>query len=81
MAENGMQKNKEEKMNPQVKVSLNILPFGCIRLQISGAENPVLKSKKEKPRYVEPLITNVEKVDIHFFEDGETYSAPKTTAG
>ena len=68
-------------MAPQVKVSLNILPFGSINFQISGAENPIVESETEKPRYVEPLITNVEKVDIHFFEDGETYSVPKTTAG
>ena len=68
-------------MNPQVKISLNILPFGCIRLQISGAKKNVLDSKTEKPRYVEPLITNAEKVDIHFLEDNETYSSPKTTSG
>ena len=68
-------------MTPQVRVSLNILPFGSISLQFPGAESPVVKSETEKPRYVEPLITNIERVDIHFFDDGETYSVPKTTAG
>ena len=68
-------------MAPQVKVSLNILPFGSIKLQISGVESPIVENETEKPSYVVPVITNVEKVKIHFFEDGETYSVPKTTAG
>lgn len=68
-------------MDSQVKVSLNILPFGNISLQISGAENPVAENETEKPRYVEPMITNIEKVDIKFFKEGATYSVPKTTAG
>ena len=76
-----MRKNKEKTMTPQVKVSQNILPFGSIKLQITGARNPSVEKKPKQPRYVEPLITNVGKVDIHFFEDGETYSVPKTTAG
>ena len=69
-------------MNPQIKVSLNILPFNRISIQISGAEIPVGESAPaEKPRYVEPLITNVGRTDIHFVENGELYSVPKTTAG
>ena len=68
-------------MNPKIKVSLNILPFDRISIQISGTESPVVESDTEKPRYVEPLITNVGKVDIHFVENGEIYSVPKTTAG
>ena len=72
-------------MNPQIKVSLNILPFDRISIQISGAEIPVeedsARAPAEKPRYVEPLITNVGKIDIYFVESGELYSVPKTTAG
>ena len=68
-------------MTAQVKVSLNILPFGSINLQFLGTENPAVQIETEKPRYVEPLTTNIEKVDIPFFEEGETYSVPKTTAG
>ena len=68
-------------MTPQVKVSLNILPFGSISLQFSGEERLEQGSETEKPRYVEPLVTNLEKVDIPLFENGETYSVPKTTAG
>ena len=68
-------------MTPQIKVSLNILPFGSTNLQISGVESPEVESETEKPRYVQPLITNVERVNIYFLEDGETYSSPKTTGG
>ena len=68
-------------MTPQIKVSLNILPFGSIKLQLSGAESPIVENETEKPRYTAPLITNIEKVKIHFCEDGETYSSPKTTGG
>ena len=68
-------------MNPQIKVSLNILPFDRISIQISGTESPVVESDTKNPRYIEPLITNVGNVDIHFVENGEIYSVPKTTAG
>ena len=76
-----MEKNKENKMTSQINVSLNILPFGSLNLQISEAESPEVESETEKPRYVQPLITNVERVNIYFLEHGETYSAPKTTGG
>lgn len=68
-------------MNPRVKVSFNLRPFSSKRIQISGAENPAKEKKTEMPRYVVPSTTNVERIDIHFYEDGGTYSAPKTTAG
>ena len=76
-----MSKNKEKKMTPQVKVSHNILPFGRIRLKITGAERPLVENKPKYPTYVAPLVTNGGRVDIRFFEERETYSAPKTTAG
>ena len=81
MTGNGTQKSKEERMNPSVKISLNIVPFGSINLQISGAERPVVENRTEKPRYVEPAATNIEKVDIHFHDDSKTYLTPITTAG
>ena len=68
-------------MNARVTVTLNIQPFGSVGLQIPQAENHVIESETEMPRYVEPLMTNIEKVDIPILEDGETYSVPKTTAG
>jgi len=34
----------------------------------------------EMPRYIEPLTTHIEKVEIRY-EEGETYSVPKTTVG
>ena len=68
-------------MHPQVKISLNLLPFGSRRIQIPGTEKPEIERKPEMPRYVVPSTTNVERIDIRFYEDGGTYSAPKTTAG
>jgi len=76
-----MKKNKEviEAM-PKVKVSLKILPFGSINYEITGLERHLEEKKSEMPRYIEPLTTYIEEVDIHY-EEGETYSVPKTTAG
>ena len=55
-----------EKMIPQIKVSLKILPFDRISIQISGTESPVVDRDTKKRRYIEPLIKNVGNVDIHF---------------
>ena len=68
-------------MDPRVRVSLNLLPFGSVNVQFSGAETPAIEHEIEKPRYVEPVITNVEKIDIHFLLGGDIYSVPKTTGG
>ena len=80
MEVNGMKRNKEvDVMNPKVKVSLKILPFGSISYRITGLEHPIEEKESEMPRYIEPLTTNIEKVDI-YYEEGETYLLPKTTA-
>ena len=76
-----MKKNREViQMEPKVKVSLKILPFGSISYEIPGLERHMEEKESEMPRYIEPLTTNIEKVDI-CYEEGETYSVPKTTAG
>lgn len=77
-----MKRNNEGiEMESKVKVSLRILPFGSISYEIPGLERPMReKESEEMPRYIESLTTNIEKVDIHY-EEGETYSVPKTTAG
>ena len=76
-----MLKNREViQMEPKVKVSLKILPFGSISYEITGLEHHMEEKEPEIPRYIEPLTTNIEKVDIQY-EEGETYSVPKTTAG
>jgi len=81
MEVNGMKKNKEViEVKPKVKVSLKILPFGSISYEITGLERHMEEKESEMPRYIEPLTTNIEKVDIQY-EEGETYSVPKTTAG
>jgi len=65
---------------PKVKVSLKILPFGSISYEITSSQSPAEEKESEGPRYVQPLTTNVERVEIHY-EGGETYLVPKTTAG
>ena len=81
MEERGMKRNKEvNKMEPKVKVSLKVVPFGSIIYQTAGLEHPVREKKSEMPMYIEPLTTNIKKVEIRY-EEGETYSVPKTTAG
>ena len=77
-----MKRNKEGiKMESKVKVSLKILPFGSAGYEIPGLERPMKeKESEEMPRYIEPLTTNIERVEIRY-EEGETYLVPKTTAG
>lgn len=76
-----MKINKEViEMEPKVKVSLKILPFGSIRIEIAGQEFSIEEKESETPRYIVPLMTHIEKVEIRY-KEGETYSVPKTTAG
>jgi hypothetical protein len=77
----GMKRNKEViEMEPKVKVSLKILPFGSMRCEIPGPEFSIEEKESEMPRYIEPLTTHIEKVEIRY-EESEIYSVPKTTAG
>lgn len=77
----GMKKdNKVIEMKPKVKVSIKILPFGSVSYEITGGGHNMEEKESEMPRYIEPLTTNVEKVDI-LYEGGKTYSVPKTTIG
>ena len=81
MGVNGMKRNKEViKMESKVKVSLKILPFGSIRYKIGGFEHSVEEKESEISKYTEPLTTHIEKVEI-CYEEGETYSVPRTTSG
>lgn len=81
MVVSGMKRNKEIiEMKPKVKVFLKILPFNIISYEITGLELPIAEKESEMPRYIEPLTTNIEKVEINY-EEGETYSVPKTTVG
>lgn len=77
----GMKRNKEViEMETKAKVSLKILPFGSMHYEIAGQEFSIEEKESEMPRYIEPLTTHIEKVEISY-EEGETYSVPKTTAG
>jgi hypothetical protein len=81
MEVSGMKRNREViKMKLKVKVSLKIVPFGSVVYEIPSLERPVIEKESEMPRYIEPLTTNIEKVEIRY-EEGKTYSVPKTTAG
>ncbi len=81
MEVSGMKKNKEViEMESKVKVSIKILPFGSIRYEIAGLERTTEEKESEISRYIVPLTTHIEKVEIRY-EEGETYSVPKTTAG
>jgi len=76
-----MKKNKEViDMEPKIRVSLKMVPFGTIQYEIKGLEHFIEEKEREMPRYIEPLTTHIEKVEIRY-EEGETYSVPKTTAG
>ena len=82
MEESGMRIHKGEviDMESKVKISLKVLPFGSIIYETTGLDQPVQEKKPGASRYVEPLTTNIEKIEIRYV-DGETYSVPKTTAG
>lgn len=76
-----MTKNKEIfEVKPEVKVSLKILPFGSMSYETAGLEHPLQEEESETPRYIEPLTTNIERIEIRY-EEGETYSVPKITVG
>lgn len=77
----GTKKNKEVfTLKPKVQVSINIQPFGNFRNEIPGVKHPYDRQKPEKPDYIEPSTTNIEKIEIHYREEDKTYSVPKTTA-
>jgi hypothetical protein len=81
MEEGGMKKNNREaiKVEPKVKVSLRVLPFGSIIYITAPTVPPMKEQLPDMPRYTEPLTTNIEKIEIRYGE-GETYSVPRTTA-
>jgi hypothetical protein len=76
-----MKKNKEViEMEPKIRVSLKVVPFGSIQYEIKGLERFMEEKEIEMPTYIEPLTTHIEKVEIRY-EEGETYFVPKTTIG
>lgn len=65
-------------MRGDVKVSINILPFGHMKLRFSlyGEKS----KKKEIPIYTVPRITSIERVEI-LYKDQKGYKVPETTDG
>ena len=63
-------------MAENVKISLNILPFGQIKLMFSSTEEQ--SPKKEIPVYTVPVTTNIEKVEI-LYGDSKEFIIPETT--
>lgn len=61
-----------------IKISANILPFGCMKMTfVLNSEKP---GEKERPVYIEPRSTSIEKIDI-LYEEAKEYMVPKTTDG
>jgi len=65
-------------MVENIKISIDILPFGHMKLMFVSTGEKL--EEKEKPIYVEPRSTSIEKVEI-LFEGAEEYIIPKTTDG
>jgi len=74
---NGLKKDKPE---IKIKVTINFLPFGSGRIQIKGIKSPLIKESKLKPKYIEPSITSVERVETNN-DDENNYIVPLTTSG
>jgi len=65
-------------MVENIKISINILPFGHMKLTFVLSSEKLEEKEKEKPVYVEPRFTSIEKVVI-LYEGAEEYIIPKTT--
>lgn len=81
MEGSGMNKSKGViNVGPRVKVSVRVLPFGSVVYETGSLKQATQEKEVEVPVYIEPLTTNVERVEIRYGEN-ETFSTPKTTAG
>ena len=61
------------------KVSINILPFGHLKIMFGSGSKKLKENKKPVyPIYTEPRSTSIEKVEI-LYEGVEEYIVPKTT--
>lgn len=65
-------------MSGNIKISVNILPFGQMNLMFGPSEERL--EKKEMPVYTEPYSTSIERIEI-FYEDWKEYKVPETTDG
>ena len=66
-------------MGENIKVSVNILPFGQMKLTFNLMRGKF--EENEKPIYVEPQSTGIEKIEILYEESLKEYKIPETTDG
>ncbi len=65
-------------MVEKIKISINILPFEYMKLIFFSIGEKL--EEKEKPIYIEPRSTSIEKVEI-LYKGTKVYIIPKTTCG
>ena len=66
-------------MEPRVRVSLKLVPFGTLSYEILGVPQEAEPAERDVPRYIGPPATSLQHVRIGY-QEGKTYSAPRTTA-
>ncbi len=62
-------------MVENIKISVSILPFGHMKLMFVSTGEKL--EEKERPVYIEPRSTSIEKVEI-LYEDAKGYIMTKT---
>ena len=73
------EKRGENQMTPKIEISVNILPFGSYNFISKGNPNKIKVKKQPFPKYINPETTDYFTVNI-LYEEGGTYSVPKTTS-
>jgi hypothetical protein len=68
-----------ELKSTQINISLRILPFGQVVIEIKGTAQKEKKEEEKTSLYKKPEITNVEIYEIT--SSGRYYTTPKTTGG
>jgi len=66
-------------MTENIKISVNILPFGQTKLSFNSTEGKL--KKREKPIYVEQRSTNIKRIAIFYEDSLKEYKISKTTDG
>jgi len=69
-----------KRVEPRVRFSIKILPFGVVSYEIPAMPAPAEMKESQVPTYTVPLTTYTEKVEVKY-EEGETsYITPQKTA-
>ena len=67
-------------MHPRLTLSAKLVPFGTLTYEMPSAPQEAEAEKQETPTYIGPPATGLGNLRISY-EDHNTYSAPRTTAG